>query len=289
MILEKIDNKLNKKRFLKRFQNKVVMVSGASSGIGKALALELLKRGFRVSLCARRKEVIDSYINELYSKKEIENRIFVQKVDVTQEAECESWVKKTYEYFGRIDILINNAGISMRALFDTCKIDVLRRLFDVNFWGTTYCSYYVLPYLLEHKGSLVGISSIAGYQPLPGRTAYSASKAAMQTLMKNIRIENKKKGLHVLVACPGFTASNIRYTALDKNGLAQGETPRNEDSMMTAEEVAKIIIWGIYRRRRSIILTPLGKCTVLLSRLFPKFVDNLTYSHMAKEPNSPFK
>jgi short-subunit dehydrogenase len=193
------------------------------------------------------------------------------------------------ERFGHIDILVNNAGISMRALFDEVSLDVIRQLMDTNFWGTVYCSKYALPHLLESKGSLVGVSSIAGYKGLPGRTGYSASKFAMQGFLEVIRIENMKKGLHVLIACPGFTASNIRNVALSKDGTSQGETPLDEGKLMPAGEVARRIVLAIEKKKDRIILTSQGKMTVLLNKFFPKFMDKMVYNHMAKEPNSPFK
>lgn len=289
MLTERIDSQLNKEKFLRSHIGKVVMVSGASSGIGKALAIELLKRNFIVSLAARRAGLIEEYLQMEFSEDVIKDRTLVVKTDVSLESDCKQWVEKTHKCFGRIDILINNAGVSMRGLFEDCNIAVLKRLMDVNFWGVTYCTHYALNYLLENKGSLVGVSSIASYQPLPGRTAYSASKSAMQGLLKNVRIENRKKGLHVLIVCPGFTASNIRKAALDKNGNPQGETPRDESKMMTAEEVAKHIIWAIDSRKRSIVLTPLGRLTVFASMFFPRFTERVTYKYMSKESNSPFK
>ncbi len=288
MLIERIDNQLNKKKFQRRHEGKVVMVSGASSGIGKALAIELLNRGFSVSLAARREDVIEDYLRALFPEEVRAKRCFVMRTDVSKEEDCKNWVEATHAHFGRIDVLINNAGISMRGLFEECNLDVLRRLVDVNFWGVTYCTHYALKYLVEAKGSVVGVSSIAGYQPLPGRTAYSASKAAMQGLLTNIRIENRKKGLHVLIVCPGFTASNVRINALDKNGNPQGETPRDEGKMMTAEEVARHMIWAIDRRKRSLILTPLGRLTVLASKIIPGFTEKVAFIYMAKEPNSPF-
>lgn len=270
-------------------KERIAMVSGASSGIGKALALELLSRGYTVSLSARRDYLIKEYLSEILDPQEMEKRCLVVKTDVSCEDDCRNWVERTVGKFGRIDILVNNAGISMRGLFSECKLDVLRRLMDVNFWGTTYCSHYALEYLLESKGSLVGISSIAGYQSLPGRAAYSASKAAIQGLLKTIRIENRKKGLHVMIACPGFTASNIRAVALDKDGNPQGKTPRDENRMMTAEKVAHLIANGIEKRKRSLILTPLGKITVFVSKFWPQLTEDVAYSYMAKEADSPFK
>ena len=124
---------------------------------------------------------------------------------------------------------------------------------------------------------------------MPGRTGYSASKFAMHGFLEVLRIENLKKGLHVLIACPGFTASNIRNTALAKDGSQQGESPRDESEMMSAAEVAKHIVVAINKRKDRIVLTSTGKMTVLLNKFFPKFMDKMVYNHMAKEPNSPFK
>ena len=177
----------------------------------------------------------------------------------------------------------------MRALFDNVSFDVIKQVMDVNFWGTVYCTKYALPYLLNSKGSVVGVSSIAGVKGLPCRTGYSASKFAIQGLLEVIRIENMKNNLHVLIAYPGFTASNIRNVALSKDGSVQGESPLDESKLMTSEEVAKRIIKATIKRKRSLVMTSQGKMTVLLNKFFPKLVDKLVYNHMAKEPNSPLK
>ena len=263
-------------------KDKVVIITGASSGIGKALAFEFARRGAKIVL-ASRSGVSDP---ELFK---ISSEILNLRTDVTKESDCEMLIQKTIERFGHIDILINNAGISMRALFSEVNLDVIRQLMDTNFWGTVYCSKYALPHLIESQGSLVGVSSIAGYKGLPGRTGYSASKFAMQGFLEVVRIENLKKGLHVLIACPGFTASNIRNVALSKDGTSQEETPLDEGKLMTAEEVACKIVKAIEHKKDRIILTTQGKLTVLLNKFFPKFMDKMVYNHMAKEPNSPFK
>lgn len=269
-------------------RDKIVVITGASSGIGKACALEYAKRGAKVVLAARNSQKLKE------TAKEIQNiggqpPLYVT-TDVTQESDCEQLIKKTISHFGRIDILINNAGIAMRALFKDVKLDVLRDVMNVNFWGTIYCTKFALPYLLQTKGSVVGIISIAGYMGLPGRTGYGASKYAVRGFLDTLRVENLKTGLHVLVAAPGFTASNIRTTSLTANGQTQGESPRDESKMMSAEECAKHIIDAIEKRKRELILTfKEGKLTVWLSKWFPSFLDKLAYNHMAKEPNSPFK
>lgn len=271
---------------MKRFDDKVVVVTGASSGIGKALVFELAGRGAKVVAAARSLDNLSLLQQDITSSG---SEILIKKTDVSVEHDCRQLIELTFEKFGKIDVLINNAGISMRALFDELDTEVIRKLMDVNFWGTVYCSKYALPHLLQSKGSLVGVSSIAGYKGLPGRTGYSASKFAMQGLLEVIRIENLKKDLHVLIACPGFTASNIRKTALAADGSQQGESPRNEEKMMSAEEVARRIADAIGARKRSLILTSQGKITVLLNKFFPAMLDKMVYNHMAKEINSPFK
>ena len=150
--------------------------------------------------------------------------------------------------------------------------------------GTTL----ILP-LLESKGTLSGITSIAGFHGLPGRTGYSASKFAIHGLLETIRIENLKNGLHVLIVAPGFTATNIRKSALTADGKQQGVSPREEKKMMQPEEVARKIYIGIKKRRRNIILTWEGKFSVFAQRILPHVLDRIFYKHMSKEQNSPFK
>ncbi len=267
-------------------ERKVVIITGASSGIGRALAMEYAGKDCRLVLAARNAERLSAVADET-KKKGAEDLPVV--TDVSRENDCKNLLTLSIEAFGRVDVLINNAGISMRAIFEDLELDVIRKLMDVNFWGTVYCTKYALPYLLKSKGSVVGVSSIAGYKGLPGRTGYSASKFAMHGFLETLRIENLKKELHVLIACPGFTASNIRNTALGKDGSAQGESPRDEGSMMSAEEAAKNIKKAIDKRKRTLTLTTQGKMTVLLNKFLPGYLDKMVYKHMAKEPDSPFK
>jgi short-subunit dehydrogenase len=269
----------------KKLKNKVAIITGASSGIGRALAIAMSQEGASVVLAARSKEKLDEVVTDI--KYQGLEALAVQ-TDVSNENDCKNLILNTIEKFGKLDILVNNAGISMRALFKDTRVDVLKKLMDINFWGMVYCTKYSMPYLLESKGSVVGVSSIAGYKGLPGRTGYSSSKFAMHGFLESLRIENFKTGLHVLIACPGFTSSNIRNTALNESGEQQGESPRDEGKMMSAEEVAKHIIHAIVRRKDRIVLTSQGKTTVRLNKFFPGFMDKMVYQHMAKEPDSPF-
>lgn len=271
---------------MSKLQDKVIIITGASSGIGKSLAEEAMKKGMRMVLAARNTDAMEQHMEE---KRWDAARYLIVKTDVSEEQQCRELIEKAIEKFGGIDVLINNAGISMRALFADLDLSVLKKLMDVNFWGTVYCTHYAMPWLLKSKGSVVGVSSIAGYKGLPARTGYSASKFAMQGFLESLRIENLKTGLHVLIACPGFTASNIRKTALVQDGSAQGESPRNEHAMMQPETVAMHILKAVEKRKRTLVLTTQGKITVLLNKLFPGWTDKLVYNHIASEPDSPFK
>ena len=267
-------------------QNKVIIITGASSGIGKSLAEVFARNGNKVVIAARHIDKLEEV------KKGLPNfagNILAVTCDVSKEEDCRTLIDETIKTFGGIDVLINNAGISMRALFSETDLSVIRKLMDINFWGTVYCTRFALQHILKSKGSVVGISSIAGKKGLPGRTGYSASKFAMEGFLEALRIENLKKGLHVLVACPGFTASNIRNTALSKDGTQQGESPRDEASMMKPEEVALLIYRAVEKRKRDLVLTFSGKMTVWLNKFFPSLMDGVVYKHMAKEEASPFR
>ncbi len=271
---------------MKNFTNKTVIVTGASSGIGEALAREFAARGARVVLGARSIQKLQLIAGEIRDRG---GEAVYCAVDVTRPEECRELIGTAVREFGGVDVLVCNAGLSMRALFDDVDLDVLHRLMDVNFWGTVNCCKYALPYLQASKGSVVGVSSVAGLHGLPGRTGYSASKYAMTGFLETLRIENLKKGLHVMIACPGFTASNVRFAALTADGSQQGETPRNEAKMMTAAEVARIIARDVLRRKRLCLMEAEGRATHFVKKFAPAFLDRMFYMVMAREPDSPLK
>lgn len=268
------------------FKGKVVIVTGASSGIGEAVAREFAENGSKVVMAARSEVKLAKIADEL---KKNGSEVYYVKTDVSIEEDCKNLINKTVEIFGTIDILVNNAGISMRAAFIDTDLKVLHRLMNVNFWGTVYCTKYALPYLISQKGSLVGVSSVAGFHGLPGRTGYSASKFAMHGLLETIRIENLKKGLHVMIIAPGFTTTDIRTHALLSDGTEQGESPLDENKLMPPEYVAKWVLKGIRRKKRNKLLTWEGRLTALFQRILPELVDWVYYYEMSKEPKSPVK
>lgn len=270
-----------------KLKDKVVIITGASSGIGKSLAYEFARRGANLVLGARQYVSLCEICDDL--QKQFPVKAIAVQCDVSIEEDCAQLVKQAITTFDRIDILINNAGISMRALFNDVDIDVLKTLMDVNFWGTVYCTKYALPEILKTKGSVVGVSSIAGYKGLPGRTGYSASKFAMNGFLDSLRVENLKTGVHVLTACPGFTVSNIRNTALAKDGSQQGESSLDEQKMMSSDEVARLIADGVEKRSRTLIMTSEGKLAVTLSKLIPGILDKLVYNKFTKEKDPLLK
>jgi len=272
---------------MKRFDGKTVVVTGASSGIGKALAKEFAARGAQVVLGARHEERLREITDSINQSGT--GRAAYQVTDVTKVDDCRKLIGKAVETFGGVDILICNAGISMRASFDEVELDVLHRLMDVNFWGTVNCVKFALPYLQRSHGSIVGVSSVAGLHGLPGRTGYSASKYAMTGFLETIRIENLKKGIHVMIACPGFTASNVRFAALTADGSSQGETPRDEGKMMTAEAVAALIARGVARRKRLCLMEIEGRATHFIKKFWPSLLDRAFYWVMSREPDAPLK
>ena len=260
------------------FSDKVVVVTGGTDGIGRALVDALLVQGARVATCGRHHDKLYALQSEYPSYP-----VHPVVADVCNENDCRHFIESTIKVFGGIDVLINNAGISMRALLKDASIDVIRKVMDINFFGVVYCTKYALNSLIERKGTIVGVSSIAGYRGLPGRSGYSASKFALQGWLEAIRTELAGDDVHVMWVCPGFTASNIRSAALTKEGKEQGDSPMDEGQMMTAEECAGHILRAIRKKKRTLVLTFTGKRTVFMQKFFPGWADKLVRNFYFKE------
>ncbi len=271
-------------RVMNLLHNKVILITGGSSGIGQALGLQALAKGAFVAVCGRNIKSLET----AYPGHPAPNLLLVQ-ADVRIEADCQNFIDAALEKWGRVDVLINNAGISMRALFEQADMSVLREVMDINFWGAVQCTKFALPSIRAQKGVIVGISSIAGYRGLPGRSGYSASKFALQGFLEALRTELLYTGAHVMWVSPGFTASNIRNVARSADGSSQGETPLEEGKLMSAEDCAAVILMAIGQRKRTVVMTRQGKLTVWLNKLFPGLADRLVYKHFLKEPGSPLK
>ena len=252
------------------FRNKVVVITGGSDGIGKALVEAFLLNGAKVATCGRNND-------KLYQlqKSYPGDSLITYTADVSNETDCRNFISYATKVFGAIDILINNAGISMRALFNETQLETLKKVMDINFWGTVYCTKYALPYVLKQNGTIVGVSSVAGYRGLPGRTGYSASKFAVNGFFESLRTELLDSGVNIMWVCPGFTASNIRNAALNKNAKPQGESPMDENKMMSAAECATRILQAIEKRKRTLVFSAGDKHAVLLNRFAPSVADKL--------------
>ena len=259
------------------FKGKTIAVTGGSDGIGKALIQLLLEGGANVATCARNMEKLNALEKENFG-----SPLLCIPADVSIYDDCKNFIDQCAEKFGGIDILINNAGISMHAELKDADISVFKKVMDINYLGTVYCTKLALPYIIRSKGSVVGISSIAGYRGLPGRSGYSASKFALNGFLEALRTELADDGVNVLWICPGFTKSNIRNAALTADATAQGESPLDESTLMTSEECARHILAAIEKRRRSLVLTSKGKQTVFLNKFFPALADKLTRNFFYK-------
>lgn len=260
--------------------NIVVLITGGTSGIGRACGLEFGRAGAKIVITGRDSAKLTDVAAELVAEG---IKCHTVQADVGDVAAATRAVTETIATFGRLDVLINNAGLSMRAKFADVDVKVLEQLMQVNFFGTVYTTKAALPHLLKSKGTIVGISSIAGFRGLPGRTGYSASKFAMNGFLESLRTELLPQGVNVLTAAPGFTASNIRHAALMANGQAQNGTPRDEGKMMSSEEVAHHIRDAVVKRRRTLVLTGQGKLTVLLNKWLPGLTDRLVLANFRKE------
>lgn len=259
------------------FTNKVVIVTGGTDGIGKALVDYFLQEGAKVATCGRSHD-------KLYQLQSLKANLPLHAIaaDVSNENDCKKLIDTTIDVYGRIDILINNAGISMRALFNNVELSTLKKIMDINFWGTVYCTKFALPHILKSNGTICTVSSIAGFRGLPGRSGYSASKFAVNGFMESLRTELLHSNVNVLWVCPGFTSSNIRNVALNEEGQSQGESTMNEAEMMSSEECAQHIAKAIYKKKRTLILTFTGKKTIFFNRFFARLADKLTYKYFFK-------
>lgn len=260
------------------FSGKNIVITGGSEGIGKALVEQLLQQGAVVSTCGRNTEKLEALKTNLGHPVHLRT----YQADVSNQIEAERFIKAVEQRDGDIDILINNAGVSMRALVKEVSIETLKKVMDINFWGTVYCTKTALGGIIKNKGIIVGVSSIAGYRGLPGRSGYSASKYALHGWLESLRTELVMSGTNVMWVCPGFTASNIRNAALNKDAKAQGESPMDEGSMMTSEACAEYIIRSMEKRKRTLVLTFTGKRTVFMNKFFPSWADKLAYKFFFK-------
>ncbi|MEN3040796.1 MAG: SDR family oxidoreductase [Bacteroidia bacterium] len=262
---------------------RTVWITGASSGIGEALVKRFAQAGWGVVAQARRKERLEVLATEMPEK------VIPFTGDVKDYEACEAAARLAVERFGRLDAVIANAGISHRALVQEVSLSVLREVMEVNFWGAVHAIKAALPYIMQTKGWIVGVSSIAGFRGLPARSGYSASKFALNGFLESLRTELYETGVSVLIVAPGFTRSEIREKALNAEGHPQRESPLPEERLMPAETVAAAVYRAMLRRRKYLILTAQGHLTVWMNRFAPSWLDRIVFKYFAREPDSPLR
>jgi len=262
------------------FKDNVTIITGASAGIGKQLAIQLAQKGANLSLAARNFDELEKTVSEC---KAGGAKVIAVPTDVSDKVQCEKLIKKTVTKFGKIDTLINNAGITMWAMFKDIKdITILKNIMKVNYFGSLYCTHFALPYLIASKGRIVAVSSLTGKTGVPTRSGYSASKHAMSGFFDSIRIELSDSGVSVTTVYPGFVATQVRERALGKDGKALGKSPVQESKVMTAQTCAKLIIKVAEKRERELVMTIKGKIGLWLKLISPKLVDRIAKKTIEK-------
>lgn len=254
------------------FRGQVVIVTGASAGIGKALALQLASQGAKVALAARRGERLEEAAAECRQRG---GEALVVPTDITDEAQCKSLVEKTIAAFGRLDMLINNAGVAVTTLFDQLPdLRLFKYAVDVNFFSGVYCTYYALPYLKQSRGRIVAISSMGGKAAIPFNSPYIASKYALHGFYESLRMELARDGVGITVVCPWWVATEFHEAQLNKDGMPRGERGRAiyTRKTMSADRCAEITLRAAHKRRREVLMGP-GVLAVWLKALAPSLLD----------------
>lgn len=256
------------------FANKTIVLTGASAGIGRSLALALAQQQANLVLAARNGEALEE--TALLCQQRGTKAIAVP-TNVAEPEACQHLIQQAMTTFGQIDCLVNNAGISMLAPFDQITdLASVEQVMRVNYLGAVYCTHYALPYLKASRGLLVAISSLCGKTGVPTRSGYVASKHAMQGFFDTLRIELLSTGVDVLVVSPGFVATDIRQRALAGDGTPLGKSPRDESKgTMTVEDCVRLIVKAMERRQREEVMTLKGKLIPWAKLIVPGWVDRL--------------
>ena len=256
------------------FKENVTIITGASSGIGYALALKLAEQGAWLTLAARSEDKL----KELAEKcRALGGRALVVRTDIAEQDQCENLIERTVAEYGRIDTLYNNAGITVWAKFEEMKVlDPFEKVMRVNYLGSLYCTHYALPHLKESQGRIVAVSSLAGRTGVPYRSGYSASKFAMAGFFETIRIELAPYGISVTMIYPDFVQTNTRLKAFGPDGEQLKSRPMREGKrMMTADQAADQIIKTVGKRKRELIMSTRGKLGSWVKLIAPGLIDKI--------------
>ncbi|MDJ0716561.1 MAG: SDR family oxidoreductase [Prochloraceae cyanobacterium] len=264
------------------FTNKTVIITGASAGIGKVLAIKLAQQGANLVLAARNKTSLETTARECIQKG---GQAIAVPTDVTNSEACQKLIEASLAAFGAIDCLVNNAGIGMSVRFDEIKdLSIFEKIMKVNYLGSVYCTYYALPHLKNSRGLLVAISSLTGKTGVPTRSGYAASKHALQGFFDSLRVELRGTGVDVLVVSPGFVATDIRQRILGADGTPVKATLDNEEQKaMSAEVCVDLILKAMSDRKRELVMTLKGKLGLWLKLLAPNLIDSIAANAVSSQ------
>ena len=255
------------------FAGKIILITGASEGIGRALAVDLAADRPKLALAARTSERLEAVAADCRARGA---EVLSIPTDVADEQGCRTFIDQVVARYGRIDVLVNNAGITMWSRFDeVTDLEAYRQIMQVNYFGSVYMTAAALPHLKQSRGLIVAVSSIAGLTGVPERTGYSASKHAMVGFFDSLRIELAGTGVDITVVAPDFVVSEIHRRAIGPNGKPLGHSPMQERKIMTAEECAKLIRRAMQRRQRLLITSARGRLGQVMKLLIPNVVDKI--------------
>lgn len=254
------------------WKNKVVIITGSSSGIGRSLAIEIGKRGGKVVINARNVK----RLNQTYSNMKMQGLdLSVCAGDISKHEDCVKIIEHTIKSYGKVDVLINNAGITAIASFEETKPEVFKQLMDVNFLGAIYMTKAALPYIINTKGSVLFVSSLAGIHGIGRYSAYCSSKMALTALLESLRIEMYQTGVHFGLAYVAATENNPEKTFLDKNGILIKEPARIRIKPRPVKKVALKLMQMIELRQTKFAFTLLGKINAVINRISPFIVHQI--------------
>jgi len=262
------------------FKNKVIVVTGAASGIGAAIARRFAVEGAKVGLLDMDEAGVQGAADDF---KAAGVDAVGLACDVAVEGQCAAAIQEIIARYGGIDLLVNNAGITQRSAFVDTQTSVYRKVMDVNFFGSLYCTKASIDSLIARKGIIVVIESLAGVSPLLGRTGYCASKHALHGFFTSLRSEVRHSGVHIILVCPGFVKTNLQTRALGGDGRVTTHPQSVVGKPTSAARVAEAVYKGVINRRHMVVITPVGKLSYWISRLAPVFYERLMARQVKEE------
>jgi len=261
-------------------KNKITVVTGAASGIGAAISKTFAAKGARLGLIDIDETAVKAAADDMVA--DGMDAIGIG-CDVAREMECEAAIHSIIAHYGGIDVLVNNAGITQRSAFVDTKVSVYRQVMDVNFFGSLQCTKFAIASLIERKGAIIIIESLAGVAPLLGRTGYCASKHALHGLFTSLRAELIGSGVHIMIVCPGFVKTQLQTRALGGDGRVTRHPQSTVGGQDSPARVADAICRAMLKKKNLLVLSPVGKLTYWLSRIAPSLYERLMARQLKSE------